>query len=112
MSISIEALAMAGTDHIEWGMSFAEWERMDIGPPPPYLYDDEDCDFEQQHHEEDKEVVELKQIDSSYHSQDVLIKGIEMAIMIAGINPKKLVVDDEIQMVDDEIQMQERLRCV
>lgn len=103
MSISIEALAMAGTDHIEWGMSFAEWERMDIGPPPPYLYDDEDCDFKQ-HHEEDKEVVELK-IDSSYHSQDVLIKGIEMAIMIVRVNPKQLV-------VDDEIQMQERPRCV
>ncbi|CAI9271943.1 unnamed protein product [Lactuca saligna] len=35
---SIEALAMAGVDYNEWGMEFEEWERMEMGPPPPHLF--------------------------------------------------------------------------
>ncbi|KAL4578024.1 hypothetical protein LXL04_014139 [Taraxacum kok-saghyz] len=42
MSISIEALAMAGVDYNEWGMDFEEWERMqEMGPPPPHLYSED-----------------------------------------------------------------------
>lgn len=43
MSISIEALAMAGADYIECNIDFKEWERWQMTePPPPHLYADED----------------------------------------------------------------------
>lgn len=43
MSVSLEALAMAGTDYAEWGMDFEEWEhREDLEPPPPHLLADEE----------------------------------------------------------------------
>ncbi|CAH1436877.1 unnamed protein product [Lactuca virosa] len=41
MSNSIEALAMAGVDYNEWGMDFEEWERMEMGPPPPHLFSED-----------------------------------------------------------------------
>ncbi|CAI9271944.1 unnamed protein product [Lactuca saligna] len=41
MSNSIEALAMAGEDYNEWGMDFEEWERMEMGPPPPHLFSED-----------------------------------------------------------------------
>ncbi|KAJ0082097.1 hypothetical protein Patl1_12412 [Pistacia atlantica] len=45
MSVSLEALAMAGTDYAEWGMDFEEWEhREDLEPPPPHLLADEEDD--------------------------------------------------------------------
>ncbi|KAI3518938.1 hypothetical protein L1887_07844 [Cichorium endivia] len=50
MSISIEALAMAGVDYNEWGIDFEEWERMEMGPPPPHLYSED--------YEEDERVEE------------------------------------------------------
>ncbi|KAL5751503.1 hypothetical protein ACOSP7_021712 [Xanthoceras sorbifolium] len=53
MSISIEALAMAGVEYVEWGMDVEEWEREDSdAPPPPHLLaeeeegDDDDADGE------------------------------------------------------------------
>ncbi|XP_022008029.1 uncharacterized protein LOC110907344 [Helianthus annuus] len=49
MSISIEALAMAGVGYEEWGMDFEEWERMEMDPPPPHLHADE---YEDEHDEE------------------------------------------------------------
>ena len=42
MSISLEALAMAGVDYIEWGMDIEEWERDDELPPPHLLADEEE----------------------------------------------------------------------
>ncbi|KAL8260283.1 hypothetical protein R6Q59_028236 [Mikania micrantha] len=56
MSFSLEALAMAGVDYNEWGMDLEEWERMEMGPPPPHLYAD---DYEEQEHdhERDEEVI-------------------------------------------------------
>ncbi|KAJ0083019.1 hypothetical protein Patl1_12405 [Pistacia atlantica] len=45
MSVSLEALAMAGTDYAELGMDFEEWEhREDLEPPPPHLLADEEDD--------------------------------------------------------------------
>ncbi|XVF15215.1 hypothetical protein REPUB_Repub09cG0131500 [Reevesia pubescens] len=41
MSVSIEALAMAGTDYIEWGMGIEEWEQ-ELEFPPAYLLADEE----------------------------------------------------------------------
>ncbi|GMI67942.1 hypothetical protein HRI_000463500 [Hibiscus trionum] len=43
MSVSIEALAMAGVDYMEWGMDIEEWE-CDHELPPPHLL--ADCDEE------------------------------------------------------------------
>ena len=40
MSVSIEALAMAGVDYLEWGMDIEEWERDDEVSPPHLLADD------------------------------------------------------------------------
>lgn len=38
MSISMEALAMAGVDYVEWGREVDEWEMEDSEfPPPPHL---------------------------------------------------------------------------
>ena len=43
MSVSMEALAMAGADCYEWGMDVEEWEREDIElEPPPHLLADEE----------------------------------------------------------------------
>ncbi|MBA0741924.1 hypothetical protein Gogos_015042 [Gossypium gossypioides] len=37
MSLSIEALAMAGVDYVERGLDIEEWERDDELPPPHLL---------------------------------------------------------------------------
>lgn len=64
MSISFEALAMAGVDYNEWGMDFEEWERTEMGPPPPHLYAD---DYEEHEHEleEDDRVKEVAMMPTS-----------------------------------------------
>ncbi|XVE86791.1 hypothetical protein DITRI_Ditri18aG0062400 [Diplodiscus trichospermus] len=41
MLVSIEALAMAGTDYLEWGMDIEEWEQEEF--PPAYLLADEEA---------------------------------------------------------------------
>ncbi|XVF15216.1 hypothetical protein REPUB_Repub09cG0131600 [Reevesia pubescens] len=41
MSVSTEALAMAGTDYLEWGMVIEEWEQEDLDLPPAHLFADE-----------------------------------------------------------------------
>ncbi|GMI86585.1 hypothetical protein HRI_002327800 [Hibiscus trionum] len=41
MSVSIEALAMAGVDYMEWGIHIEDWEREDELPPPHLLADDD-----------------------------------------------------------------------
>ncbi|KAD7478450.1 hypothetical protein E3N88_01586 [Mikania micrantha] len=56
MSFSLEALAMAGVDYNEWGMDLEEWERMEMGPPPPHLYAD-DYEEQEHNHERDEEVI-------------------------------------------------------
>ncbi|KAL7230694.1 hypothetical protein ACSBR2_009052 [Camellia fascicularis] len=40
MSISFEALAMSGTNYLEFGMDIEEWERLD-SEVPSHLYADE-----------------------------------------------------------------------
>ncbi|XVE83126.1 hypothetical protein DITRI_Ditri16bG0062300 [Diplodiscus trichospermus] len=47
-SVSIEALAMAGVDFMEWGMDIEEWERDDELPPPHLLADDEEEEEEEE----------------------------------------------------------------
>ncbi|KAF2293036.1 hypothetical protein GH714_035567 [Hevea brasiliensis] len=44
MTVSIEALAMAGMDYLEWGMDVQEWEREE--PPPPHLLAEEEKEEE------------------------------------------------------------------
>ncbi|CAL1400171.1 unnamed protein product [Linum trigynum] len=49
LSISLEALAMAGVDYVEWGMDAEEWERQQLRqPPPPHLLAD-DHDLQEDH---------------------------------------------------------------
>ncbi|XWS44947.1 hypothetical protein CRYUN_Cryun15aG0093900 [Craigia yunnanensis] len=45
MSVSIEALAMAEVDYMEWSMDIEEWERHDEVTPPHLLADDEEEEF-------------------------------------------------------------------
>ncbi|GAV84674.1 hypothetical protein CFOL_v3_28116 [Cephalotus follicularis] len=43
MSVSLEALAMAGLDYNEWGLDTEEWERKDLETmPPPHLLAEEE----------------------------------------------------------------------
>lgn len=42
MSVSIEALAMAGADYVEWGIDMEEWEQREMERPPPHLLADEE----------------------------------------------------------------------
>ncbi|BFG35491.1 hypothetical protein CerSpe_217650 [Prunus speciosa] len=37
MSVSLEALAMAGTDYLSISMTVEEWERCDLELSPPHL---------------------------------------------------------------------------
>lgn len=41
MSVSFEALTMAGVDYNEWGMSMEEWERSEMTTPPHLLAEEE-----------------------------------------------------------------------
>lgn len=47
MRASIEALAMAGVDHCEWGMDVEEWERDEEMTPPHLLADEEEEEEEE-----------------------------------------------------------------
>ncbi|KAK9713464.1 hypothetical protein RND81_06G029000 [Saponaria officinalis] len=44
MSVSLEALGMAGEDYVNFGMKMEEWERVEVEETPDYLmaYEDED----------------------------------------------------------------------
>lgn len=46
MSLSLEALAMAGVDYVEWGLDIEEWEGDDELPPPHLLADDNENEEE------------------------------------------------------------------
>ncbi|XP_039053512.1 uncharacterized protein LOC120195609 [Hibiscus syriacus] len=66
MTVSIEALAMAGADYNEWGLDIEEWEDDDdLQCPPPHLLADE---------KEEEPAVVVEQvtqiIDTSRHSED------------------------------------------
>lgn len=47
MSVSMEALAMAGADYLEYGKDIEEWEHEDLEPTPPHLLADDDDDEEE-----------------------------------------------------------------
>lgn len=53
MMVSMEALAMAGSDYQEWGLSIDEWELQESVIPPHLLADD----FQEEDHREDDDRV-------------------------------------------------------
>ncbi|KAF8100351.1 hypothetical protein N665_0226s0013 [Sinapis alba] len=62
--VSVEALAMAGADYQEWGLSIEEWEFQESVVPPHLLADDAEKDEEEDHQNEDDRVfdgLEVKQ---------------------------------------------------
>ncbi|GKV23430.1 hypothetical protein SLEP1_g33159 [Rubroshorea leprosula] len=46
MSVSLEALAMAGADHLEWGIDIKKWENRDDELPPLHLLADDEEGFQ------------------------------------------------------------------
>ena len=56
MSVSLEALAMAGANYLESGMDIEEWEQQDLGTPPPHLLAEEE-----EREEEEKNLPEEEQ---------------------------------------------------
>ncbi|TYJ47048.1 hypothetical protein E1A91_A02G160600v1 [Gossypium mustelinum] len=57
MSVSIEPLAMARVDYVEWGMDVEEWEHDDELPPPHLLADGDN--------EEEKEEFMERQLEQN-----------------------------------------------
>lgn len=49
MSVSLEALAMAGADYLEWDMDVEEWEQKDLEPPLPHLLVEEEVTRDTKH---------------------------------------------------------------
>ena len=75
MSVSMEALAMAGADCYEWGMDVEEWEREDVElEPPPHLLADEEEKEEYlstaSHFSEDNDTVGAAAVDCDKISSD------------------------------------------
>ncbi|KAJ6990937.1 hypothetical protein D5086_015212 [Populus alba] len=66
---SIEALAMAGVDCVEYGISFEERERRDVEKTPQYLLADqgEEGDL-RSHDEKDKLMGEQRQVKTKMES--------------------------------------------
>ncbi|OMO73099.1 hypothetical protein COLO4_27261 [Corchorus olitorius] len=48
MEVSLEALAMAGVDYVEWGLDVEEWERLNEQTPPHLLADEEEEEDEEE----------------------------------------------------------------
>lgn len=70
MLVSIEALAMAGVDYMEWGMDIEESERDDEEelPPPHLLADDND-------EEEEEKEEEFMKVSQAMIIQKMIIRG-------------------------------------
>ncbi|KAI3798571.1 hypothetical protein L1987_33854 [Smallanthus sonchifolius] len=97
---------MAGRDHVEWGIDYEEWERMDMDPPPPHLYAEQFDGYEEREREENKvvvKVVKVMTIPSFYvlfgllvacnHSHEVVMEGTKNNRSDGEINHQKLSVD-------------------
>uniref|UniRef100_A0A5B7BHW5 Uncharacterized protein n=1 Tax=Davidia involucrata TaxID=16924 RepID=A0A5B7BHW5_DAVIN len=83
MSISIEALAMAGANYLESGMEIEEWERRDLETPPYLLAEAED----------EIALGERKNIRLSHHSFHTgFLKPVDKSITVGRNNPSN---DDE-----------------
>lgn len=48
MSISLEALAMAGEDYVNYGIDMEEWERADLEETPAHLLADDEVGHSEQ----------------------------------------------------------------
>ena len=65
---SIEALAMAGVDCVECGISFEERERRDVEKTPQYLLADQGEEGDLRSHEKDRLTGELWQFKTKMES--------------------------------------------
>ncbi|KAG6768458.1 hypothetical protein POTOM_027375 [Populus tomentosa] len=65
---SIEALAMAGVDCVECGISFEERERRDVEKTPQYLLADQGEEGDLRRHEKDKLTGEQWQVKTKMES--------------------------------------------
>ncbi|KAG6768457.1 hypothetical protein NC652_019397 [Populus alba x Populus x berolinensis] len=65
---SIEALAMAGVDCVECGISFEERERRDVEKTPQYLLADQGEEGDLRSHEKDKLMGEQRQVKTKMES--------------------------------------------
>ena len=75
MSVSLEALAMAGVNYLESSMDIEEWQRQDLAPPPPHLLaheEEEEENYQKKKNNEDDVITILL-----YHVKEYLITNIE-----------------------------------
>ncbi|XWS33336.1 hypothetical protein CRYUN_Cryun22dG0073100 [Craigia yunnanensis] len=70
MSVSIEALAMAGVDFMEWGMDIEEWKRDDKLPPPHLLADNEAEEFMKGQFEQGCSCINNSSLPSNNNAED------------------------------------------
>lgn len=92
--ISIEALAMAGVDHVEWGMDVEEWEREDVESEPPlHLFAEEEEEAEKEEEEAlEDEVTKVSEKERLFMVGSIrkwlnllkIIEGREMDIEVLG----------------------------
>ena len=90
MSVSIEALAMAGTDYLEWGMDVEEWERYDVEPTPPHLLaDDDEDDYHEiaaNLHKESEQRRNVKEMRPKWLSVILMVKTIMRFLMVTWVD--------------------------
>ncbi|WCJ31896.1 hypothetical protein M5689_013347 [Euphorbia peplus] len=71
MSVSVEAMAMAGMDYEEWGMDFDEFERQESQTPAHLLAEDEQEEKEEQSRNEHDHIDRCSfKIISNYANQE------------------------------------------
>ncbi|KAL6277204.1 hypothetical protein ACE6H2_020805 [Prunus campanulata] len=69
MSVSLEALAMAGTDYLSIAMTLEEWERCDLELSPPHLLAED---------EEEKDERKLGEQEGKEHKRNQNVYGMSM----------------------------------
>lgn len=73
---SIEALAMAGVDYQEWGLSIEEWELQESVVPPHLFADDSEDEEEDIHSDYDDSEVEEEEDHRRDDDDDRVLVGL------------------------------------
>uniref|UniRef100_A0A803KSI7 Uncharacterized protein n=1 Tax=Chenopodium quinoa TaxID=63459 RepID=A0A803KSI7_CHEQI len=90
MSISLEALAMAGEDYASFGLETEEWERADLEETPDHLLAAEDeqqyCSFFNCNNANDKKKFEVSRGNSKLRVLIMIITAITRLTMLIRVD--------------------------